>query len=363
MQYKVKIVDKWPGYAREYCGFWKRLTQNFDVVWSEEPDYLFYDVYEPFEHALDSRYDRCVKIFWTGENVVPDFRACDYAIAFEYSSDPRNLRWPLYVMYLDWLESLVRPKNLWVADSRVADPRVVDSRVVDPRVVDFRTPAVYGASAEDIRTYASAHAPASAPAIPAYNTHLTASARLLLASKTKFCNFVYSDPVPQERVKFFKLLSRYKRVDSGGDVENNLGYKVANKRKFISEYKFTIAFENSLRDGYVTEKIVEPLSVYSVPIYRGSSRITEEFNSGCFVNTHEFPNLEAVVDKVIELDQDDSLYARYLESPCFANNEPNIYCRLDYLTSFLAKIFNDRAPRSAKERRTCMVNSSWKAYL
>jgi glyoxylate carboligase len=52
---------------------------------------------------------------------------------------------------------------------------------------------------------------------------------------------------------------------------NNIGYIVDNKRQFQSEYKFSIAFENNAHrpqyPGYTTEKIMEPMTVNSIPIY------------------------------------------------------------------------------------------------
>ena len=53
--------------------------------------------------------------------------------------------------------------------------------------------------------------------------------------KENFCNFVYSnsgwaDPI---REKFYKEISKYKRVDSGGAYLNNIGYRVPDKLDFI----------------------------------------------------------------------------------------------------------------------------------
>ena len=39
----------------------------------------------------------CVKIFFTGESLVPDFNVCDYALGFDYIEfDDRYMRLPLY---------------------------------------------------------------------------------------------------------------------------------------------------------------------------------------------------------------------------------------------------------------------------
>ena len=41
-----------------------------------------------------------IKIFFTGENLTPDFNACDYAIGFEWMDyGDRYFRYPLYLAY------------------------------------------------------------------------------------------------------------------------------------------------------------------------------------------------------------------------------------------------------------------------
>jgi hypothetical protein len=58
--------------------------------------------------------------------------------------------------------------------------------------------------------------------------------------KRKFCNFVASNGNCKTRNLFFEKLSKYKKVDSGGRWMNNIGFAVSDKRKFQSEYKFSI---------------------------------------------------------------------------------------------------------------------------
>jgi hypothetical protein len=60
------------------------------------------------------------------------------------------------------------------------------------------------------------------------------------------------------------------------------------KRAFLSQYKFTIAFENFSYRGYNTEKLTDPLLAGSVPIYLGNPEITKHFNPACFINAHDY---------------------------------------------------------------------------
>lgn len=116
----------------------------------------------------------------------------------------------------------------------------------------------------------------------------------------KFCNFVYSNnicAVPYREL-FFKTLSGYKRIDSGGAFLNNMGKKVGDKRQFLHEYKFTLAIENSSMPGYVTEKILEPFMAQSLPLYWGSPTVSSDYNPNSFVNLMNYSSMEEAVERL-----------------------------------------------------------------
>ena len=109
----------------------------------------------------------------------------------------------------------------------------------------------------------------------------------ILKEKTKFCAFIYANPVPI-RNDFFYMLSKYKRVDSPGVCCNNMrnignysNCQTSRMRKtfcdeviqFLKPYKFVIAFENSSYPGYCSEKIYHPMLVNTIPIYWGNPKI------------------------------------------------------------------------------------------
>ena len=71
------------------------------------------------------------------------------------------------------------------------------------------------------------------------------SPEAIKATKNKFCCMVVSNSGGEERNDFFRRLSTYKKIDSGGKFLNNIGYVVENKMRFINEYKFVISFENN----------------------------------------------------------------------------------------------------------------------
>jgi hypothetical protein len=83
------------------------------------------------------------------------------------------------------------------------------------------------------------------------------------------------------------------RVDSFGPVHRNQQQVIPPghqpRIELYRGYKFTLAFENSFAPDYVTEKLYEPLTAGSVPVYRGASDVTELAPSpDCYVDARQF---------------------------------------------------------------------------
>jgi hypothetical protein len=116
----------------------------------------------------------------------------------------------------------------------------------------------------------------------------------IFKQKNKFCNFLYSNPIPY-REEFFRQLSKYKKVDSPGLSMNNAltidkqytGDKWEIKRQFLQPYKFTIAFESYCYPGYQTEKLYDAMRINSIPIYCGDPLIGDIFNQDSFINAFD----------------------------------------------------------------------------
>ena len=222
----------------------------------------------------------------------------------------------------------------------------------------------------------------------------------IINEKTSFCNFLYSNPAPY-REKFFKQLSKYKKVDAPGKSMNNMssidslyhGNTWERKRQFISKYKFTIAFENYAYPGYQTEKLYDAMRVNSLPIYCGDIHVNEIFNTKSFLNANEFVKINRnsiintlekasqqtfvdfrpqafrkpqhhlsrklkyygrhlkmylnynnldftpLIDKIIEIDNNQDLYIEYLKEPWLNNNQvsPNSYSKEAWTNIFNGK--------------------------
>lgn len=96
MKKKIRcfFVDFWPGFDYSYhLAF--LLSENDIIIDKENPDYLFYSCFGN-RHL---QYDRCIKIFYSFENAIPDLNLCDYAVSLsEIQCGDRtfSLRIPLF---------------------------------------------------------------------------------------------------------------------------------------------------------------------------------------------------------------------------------------------------------------------------
>ncbi|XP_036226500.2 alpha-(1,3)-fucosyltransferase B isoform X2 [Bactrocera oleae] len=84
--------------------------------------------------------------------------------------------------------------------------------------------------------------------------------------------------------------------------------------RFVSGFKFIIAFEDAICDDYITATYWQALIVGAIPIYFGSPTIRdwEPFNhSAIYVSDFESP--EALADFIYELDADETAFAEYMQ--------------------------------------------------
>lgn len=300
---KIKICNYDPSDPLSYGKFLiERLERFYTVELSGDPDYVLFN--EKTSEYL--KYPRAIRIFYTGENIHPNWNLCDYAISFDRESfGGRNFRLPLYL-------------------------------VPSPYYLDMK------AKGED-----------------AGFEEVKPMTRDELAQKTGFCSFVYSNYLADpKRKELFDIISSYKKVSSGGQYINNVGGPVDSKLEFESKHKFSIAFENSSRDGYTTEKLPSALAARTIPIYFGNPSINLEFNTERFINLHDFPSFESALARVKEIDQNDDLYLSIVNQPVLAKDfhQQKILGALD---DFLRSIF-DQSVSDAKRR---FINSAHAVLL
>lgn len=278
---KIKFVDFYDTYDDFYI--YQLLKKKYNVVISDKPDYVIYSQWG-YKHL---KYD-CIRIYYTGENLRPNFNNCDYAFGFDYIDfEDRYFRLPNYLAFDNYLKLM----------------DIVDKKHLDKDNLKIRD---------------------------------------------KFCNMVCSNGLNSYRIKFYKKLCDYKNVDSGGKLLNNVGGPVKSKLEFQKKYKFSLAFENSSSNGYTTEKIIDAFASGGIPIYWGDSRVNEVFNNKAFINAHDFDSEEDLIEYIKKVDNDDKLYLSYIKEPAFVNKN-YIKDEQKKLEKFLYNIF-DQPIENAKRR-------------
>lgn len=264
----VKFVEFWASFDVRENPFVDALRQRhkvrvIDGESEEVPDILFYSRNRVNGgNSVFSRkrakggthydYDNCIKVYFTGENDIPDFNECDYAMSFHpISFGPRHLRFPLYMLY-EYGQALNPPS--------LSDGEALGR----------------GFCSMVLRNYGDC------------------------------------DPM---RLKIIDAVEGYRPMAYGGRFRNNTGGCVDDKIAFLRNYKFNLALENSMVPGYVTEKIVEALAAPTVPIYWGSDIAKSDFNPEAFINAADYDTTEALVERIRYLDEHDDAYLAMLRAP------------------------------------------------
>ena len=103
------------------------------------------------------------------------------------------------------------------------------------------------------------------------------------------------------RFNIIKELSKLNKIDLYGvgwdkckdeDIINCYKGKVDSKQDLISKYDLCLAIENSSHIGYITEKLFDPISAGTLPLYFGCPDVKDEFNENLFI---EFKNIDEII--------------------------------------------------------------------
>ncbi len=180
----------------------------------------------------------------------------------------------------------------------------------------------------------------------------------------KFCSFVArgNGYTSCPRKYFFDKLSQYKFINSHGSYLNNSPQiPMGNIQKFenslfkvkcISNYKFNLCFENSYGcvkspndetyvndSGLLSEKIYEALLSNTIPIYWGNKDISNDINSNCFINYYDYSSFDSMIEKIIEIDNNNNLYLEYVNQDFVTTKNNSIFTK-EYIIELMKNICN-----------------------
>lgn len=210
------------------------------------------------QNGVDKVPSGFTKSMWiTFENRRPPSSLYQRTLSFDVDSfSGSNHYFPLWVSYIDFLES----EGKWVRH-KVNQKELMQARVLDDRNRKFA------------------------------------------------CAFINNpDPV---RLRAIEMLRKIGPVDVFGRFS---GRYVSDKIGKSQDYKFSVCFENDLYPGYVTEKPLEAWLGGTLPLYWGDD-VENYLCSSAIINFKSYNRLTDFVDYVALLKSNEDLFAFHFEQP------------------------------------------------
>ena len=159
------------------------------------------------------------------------------------------------------------------------------------------------------------------------------------SKKNKFASLVASHDATNIRTQIYNQISKIDNINCPGKLfhnddtlKNNFNN---NKIEYLKDFKFNICPENTISDGYITEKLFDAFKAGCIPIYNGDENIELDLvnkNALLFFKKDE-DNME-LVKEIEKLHKDDKLFDAF-------QNQVKIYdSMVDYIWDRRVKILN-----------------------
>lgn len=227
-------------------------------------------------------------IQYIGENMRPSFMGYDHSLSFDYDTyGGRNHRLPLWYSRLAWPGFEMKPRRP-NAHNHGYEPLIEIAPLTKPREVNWE-------------------------------------------EKDKFCVMIAGNPEGL-RINLFNSLYKYKPVDGYGNMFN----RSLRESKFsvMKDYKFCLCPENSIYDGYVTEKLLDAYAGGTVPIYSGTLSVDCDFHEGAYLNYINTKDMSWFVQTIQAIDESKELYESLYTKPLLWE-EPSLDNALDFVRNIV----------------------------
>ena len=276
----ISYVDFWPGFD-PFSNWFNLLLKGafpdreIKITKPELADVIFFSCFGN-KHDLYKDH-KAVKISYIGENERPNYSVADYSLSFDFDHHGgRNFRLPHWYLYINWWDEPSFPH----AQISLNDL----SHKFDPKEIFDRK---------------------------------------------EFCSIMIGNPV-QNRIDTAVKLDEFKPVHGFGRVFNN---PVDDKIKTLKNYRWNICFENSIYNGFVTEKLLQAKIAGCIPLYYGSDASAVDFNKDCYMDITGL-STEEIYNKVVNIENDKNLFLAIASEPIF-NTMPTLNPLYDFLKTKL----------------------------
>jgi len=284
----VCFLNSWTGFDWNDNFIYHTLSTEYNVeINQENPDIVICNNtnYSPDNGVTDRYRGKAKIIHWHCESFdttgLPDYNKCDYSISSCKHEHEKNVRIPLWSFYIQWFES-------------------------QPQYNPVRNQA-YLVSLEQIEKKYPPH------------------------KKPKFCCLLTNNGNGFKSEGYPPFLEWSQKqglvTESRGKAFRNMppigdnGFNELSKMQYVKDFKFNLAYDNSDNRGWITEKMIHPMVVGTIPIYWGAVDVAEEFNKHAFLDIRDFENLDALHDRVLQIHNDDSLFFEMQTQPCFPDGK------------------------------------------
>lgn len=263
---KLCVVNFWDGaFDGDFFDFFFR-TAFTGLTYTTNPHEADLVVTSVFGNV---RTDPTKTLAYIGENIRPNFIGYGHSLSFDWDTyGGRNYRLPLWYSRLAWdgFEQKRRHDN----HNNHGYEELIDIKtLMKPRKLDLK-------------------------------------------EKTNFCALIANNPEGL-RINLFNSISKYKQVHGYGNMFGNPLRQ--SKFALLPDYKFCLCPENSVYDGYVTEKLIDAYAGGTVPIYSGTMSVDCDFNEHAYLNYMDSKDMEHFVGVVAELDEELEWYKHMYEQP------------------------------------------------
>lgn len=282
---KLCFINFWDGaFDGDFFNFFFRSCFP-DLVYTDNQYDADLVVSSVFGHTQS---DPSKTIAYIGENVRPSYIGYNYSLSFDWDSyGGRNHRLPLWYARLAWPGFEQKP----------------------------RRPNMHNHGYEQLIDIES----------------LTKPRKLNLEQKTKFCALIANNPEGL-RINLYNTISQYKQVDGYGNMFNRPLRQ--SKLDILPQYRFCLCPENSVYDGYVTEKLIDAYAGGAIPIYSGATAVDWEFNAHAFLNYYDMTDMNWFIKHIKKIDSDDEEYVTMYEQPLL-ENKPTLESAIAFVRSIV----------------------------